>query len=110
MQPKKIAQLIKDAALDKKAEDPIILDVAKHTNVAHYFVITHGNSDRQVRAIAHHIADTLEEKGLKVWHREGMEDGRWVLLDFGSVLAHVFYKETRGFYSLERLWGDAVRV
>ena len=110
MQPKRIAHLAAEAALDKKAVDPVILDVAKHTSVAHYFVITHGNSDRQVRAIAQHVTDELKTKSVSLWHCEGMEDGKWVLLDFGSVLVHVFYRETREFYALERLWGDAVRV
>ncbi len=110
MQPKRIALLIRETALDKKAEDPVILDLAKLTSVAHYFVIMHGNSDRHVRALAEHIADTLETHKVKAWHREGMEHAQWVLLDFGSVIAHVFYKETREFYGLERLWGEAPRL
>ena len=110
MQPKRIVLLAREAALDKKAEDPVILDIAKYTSVAHYFLVTHGNSDRQVRAIAQSIVDVLDDKGVRLWHIEGMSDGRWVLLDFGSVLAHIFYRETRDFYALERLWGDAKRL
>ena len=110
MQPKRIALLSRDAALDKKAENPVILDVGKLTSVARYFVITHGNSDRHVKAIAENIIDTAKSKHLKVYHREGLEDGRWVLLDLGNVLVHVFYRETRDFFGLERLWGDAKKV
>ncbi len=110
MQAKRVAQLAKELALDKKAEEPVVMDVRELTSVAQYFLVTHGNSDRHVRAIANHLADELEKKKVKLWHLEGMEDGRWVLLDFGDVLVHVFYKETREFYSLERLWGEAKRI
>jgi ribosome-associated protein len=110
LQPKKIALLARDAASDKKAEDPIILDLAKLTDIAHYFVITHGNSERQVRAIADHVVGTLKEHKIPVWHLEGMDDGKWVLIDFGMIIVHVFYREIREFYNLERLWGDAPRI
>ena len=110
MQPKKIALLARELALDKKAESPVVLDLSKLTSVAHYFVILHGNSDRHVRAIAHHLIESLKEKKVKLWHREGMESGQWVLLDFGDVIAHIFYGPVREFYSLERLWGDAPRL
>jgi ribosome-associated protein len=110
LQPKKIALLAREAAEDKKAEDPLVLDVAKLTSLAHYFIIAHGNSDRHVKAIAQGIIDALDAKDVKLWHREGMEKGHWILLDFGSVIVHVFYKEIREFYGLERLWGDAPRL
>ena len=110
MQPKRIALLAREAADDKKAEDPIVIDVSKLTSLAHYFVITHGNSDRHTRAIAQNIIDVMDSKKIRLWHREGMETGQWVLLDFGSVIVHVFYKEIREFYNLERLWGDAPRL
>lgn len=110
MQPKKIALLAREAAHDKKAEDPVVIDVAKLTSLAHYFVIMHGNSDRHVKALAQNIIDVLDAKDIKLWHREGMEAGQWVLLDFGSVIVHVFYKDIREFYGLERLWGDAPRL
>ncbi len=70
----------------------------------------HGNSDRHVRALAHHLIDTLDEKKVTIWHKEGMEAGQWVLLDFGSVIVHIFYREIREFYNLERLWGEAERL
>ena len=110
MQAKKIALLIRELALDKKAESPVILDLSKLTSVAHYFVVMHGNSDRHVRALANHIVDSLKDKKIKTWHLEGMDTGQWVLLDFGDVIAHIFYAPVREFYNLERLWGDAGRV
>ena len=110
MQPKRIALLAREAADEKKAEEPVILDVAKLTSVARFFVIAHGNSDRHVRAIARHIADTLKKRKITVWHQEGMESGQWVLLDCGAVIVHILYREIRGFYGLERLWGEAPRI
>ena len=99
--------LAKTASEDKKAEDPVILDIARLTSIAHYFLITHGNSTRQVVAIADHVIESLEKKKVKLFHKEGMDEGRWVLLDFGTVIVHIFHKEMREFYALERLWGDA---
>ncbi len=110
MQPKRIALLARDAAEDKKAEEVVVIDVAKQTSLANYFIITHGNSDPHVRAIATHITDVLESKKIRRLRVEGMDNGQWVLLDFGSVIVHIFLREIREFYSLERLWGDAPRV
>lgn len=110
MQPKKIALLARKAAEDKKGEEPAILDISKLTSIAHYFMIVHGNSDRHVKTIAHHIMDTMKEKKVPLWHDEGLESGSWVVLDYASVIIHVFYRETRQFYNLERLWGEAPRL
>ncbi|MFA6601180.1 MAG: ribosome silencing factor [Candidatus Omnitrophota bacterium] len=110
MHAKKLALMIREMALDKKAEEPLVLDVAKLSNIGRYFLLTHGNSDRQVRAIAENIIDKMKEAGVPVWHVEGLEEGRWVLLDYGSVIAHIFHRATREFYALERLWGEAKRL
>ena len=110
MQPKRIAELAWQAADDKQAVAPVILDISKLTSMAHYFVITHGNSDRHVRAIAENIKDELGKRKVPVWHAEGLSEGRWALLDFGDVIAHVFYRDLREFYGLERLWGKAPQV
>jgi len=110
LQARRIAHLILSAAEEKQAEVPVILDLVKLTTIAHYFVIMHGNSDRHVKALAQHITDSLQEHKVKLFHVEGMKDGLWVLLDFGTVIAHVFYRETRDFYALERLWGEAREV
>lgn len=99
-----------EAADAKQAVDPIILDISKLTTVAHYFLITHGNSDRHVRAIGQNIQDELEKKGVPSWHLEGIREGRWVLVDYGAVIAHIFYRDLREFYGLERLWGNAPQI
>lgn len=102
--------MIRKLADDKKAEDIVVLDISKLSSLCHYFLIAHGNSDRHVKTIAGHLADEMKKKKMPAWHVEGMEDGKWVLLDFGPVIAHVFYRETREFYGLERLWGEAKRI
>lgn len=110
MQPKRIALLARKAADDKQAVDPVILDISRLTSIAHYFVVTHGNSDRHVRAIAENVRETIEKKGVSLWHLEGVSEGRWVLLDYGSIMVHIFHRDLREFYGLERLWGSAPRL
>ncbi len=110
MLPKKIATTIRELAEDKKAEDVVVLDVKKQSSFAHYFIITHGNTDRHVNAIAENIMSEMKKKGEPVWQCEGLREAKWVLLDFGSVVVHVFIKELREFYALERLWGDAKKI
>jgi ribosome-associated protein len=94
-------------ALDKRAEDVIIIDLRKLGAPTDYFVICSASSEKQVRAIVDNIVDGVEQKGYKPWHVEGYAARRWVLVDYVDVVVHVFYEETRRFYSLETLWGDA---
>lgn len=94
----------------KKAQRPVILDLRKLTLIADYFVICHGTSDVQVRALARELEDQLEAHGLKRMSVQGMSEGRWVLVDLGDVMVHILGKFERGFYDLERLWGDAPRI
>jgi ribosome-associated protein len=98
------------AALDHKAVDLVILDVKKLSSFTDFFVICSGNSDRQVQAIAGHIEEKLEEGNIRPLSIEGKREGRWVLLDYGDVVIHVFYQPVREFYDLERLWSDAPRI
>lgn len=107
MQPKRIALLARQAADEKQAVSPVILDISRLTTVARYFLITHGNSDRHVRAIAENIQEELDKKRVRLWHAEGVTEGRWALLDYGDVIVHIFYRDLREFYGLERLWGEA---
>ena len=107
MQPKRIAQLIWEAADQKQAVDPVILDISRLTAFAHYFFIAHGNSNRHVSAIAENIQDELKKHNVPVRPAEGIREGKWVLLDFGSAIAHIFYRDLREFFGLERLWGSA---
>ncbi len=107
---KEILSIILESAEDKKALDSITLDLRKITSVADYFFICSGESTTQVKAIADGIMERLKDKKIKLWHDEGYEDARWILLDYGTIIIHVFYKETREFYNLEGLWADAPQV
>lgn len=105
-----IAQWAALAAEERKAQDVLTLDLQGVTLIADYFVICSGRSTVQVKAIAENVIEYLKKKDIKPLHQEGVRDGYWVLLDYGSVVVHVFREEERGFYSLERLWGDARQV
>lgn len=108
---KAVLQHIVDAALDKKADDVLVLDLRGLCDFTDYFVIAHGSSSRQVAAIAEAIEERVrDDDGLKPKHVEGRRVGDWILLDFIDVVVHVFLEERRSFYGLERLWGDAPRV
>lgn len=96
--------------LDKKAGDVQVLHVAPLTSVADYLVIGSAESDRQTRAIADHIDETLSRMGQRPLGIEGTASGQWVLLDFGDVVAHIFRQDVRSHYALERLWSDAKQV
>ena len=102
--------LAREACEEKKGGDVLVLDLRKLSGIASYFVISSANSDRHVRAIAENVIDRLSEKKVSNEHVEGKEDARWILLDYGDVIIHVFYHETRKFYNLERLWGTARRL
>lgn len=110
MQAKRIALLAKEACEEKKAFDPIVLDLSRLNAIARFFVIVSGSTVRHIRAIAENVVKCLSEKKVKEWHTEGMDGSNWILLDYGDVIVHLFYHETRKLYNLERLWGDARRV
>jgi ribosome-associated protein len=102
---------IVEAAVDKKAEDVLVLDLRGLCDFTDYFVICHGSNSRQVLAISEAIEDRLRaEDRLKPKHVEGRRVGDWVLMDFIDIVVHVFQDERREFFGLERLWGDAKRV
>ena len=103
------ANLIAQAACDKKAADIIILDMRRPSLFCDYFVIVSGTSSRHVRAISDNIEEKTRQKGIRTLHVEGYGEGSWVLLDYGDIVAHVFTQEVREFYDLERLWSDAPR-
>jgi ribosome-associated protein len=101
------AVAIAKAALDKKAEDVTVLDVRGLTGYADYFVLMTADSDRQASAIADHVEGVMKAAGVSKVGVEGYETGRWILIDYGDVVAHVMSRESRGFYDLEGLWADA---
>lgn len=99
-----------DLASDKKAADIVLLRTSEVTTMADYFVICSGRSDRQLQALAKGIVDELREAGIRPLGVEGRGAARWVLLDYGSVIVHLFAPEEREFYGLERLWSNAAQV
>ncbi|MDQ0231567.1 ribosome silencing factor [Metabacillus malikii] len=107
MNERDILTLVARAADSKRAEDIIALNMKGISLIADYFVICHGNSDKQVQAIAREMKEQAIEREIPVKRLEGFDEARWVLIDFGDVVAHVFHKDERGYYNLERLWGDA---
>ena len=97
-----------NAASDKKAERIVILDVSEQLVITDFFLICNGNNDRQVRTIADEVEKTLQENfKVKPYRREGEREARWVLLDYVDFVVHVFNREEREYYDLERLWSDA---
>ena len=107
MDSKILALKLAELALTKKADDIKILDLRKITTIADFFVICTAHSEPQVKAVADAILEGAKKDGETVWHKEGTNMKSWVLLDFIDVVVHVFLKDTRSFYSLEKLWGDA---
>jgi len=100
-----------NAALDKKAHDLDVLEVTELTSIADYFVLCSATNERQTHAIADAIVERMRaEEKLKPLLVEGTMPGRWILVDFGDIIIHIFTEETRRFYGLERLWGDAPNV
>ena len=95
---------------DKRGEDIVALNMQGISLLADYFIIAEGSSERQVQAIARELKDKAEEAGFDVRKIEGMDTARWVLVDMGDVVAHIFHTDERGYYNLERLWGDAPQL
>ncbi|MEP6680438.1 MAG: ribosome silencing factor [Chloroflexota bacterium] len=110
MDPSELAHLIVEIATDKKANDIVMLRTAEVTSMADFFVICSGRSDRQVQALARAIIDQLREQGIRPLGVEGLSSGRWVLVDFASVVVHLFTPQEREYYGLERLWSGAAPV
>jgi ribosome-associated protein len=98
------------SAWEKKAQDIVLLDLRGLSGLADYFLICSGESDRQVRAIAESIDASLAKLGIEPFSVEGMETSAWVLMDYNDLIVHIFRPESRTFYALDRLWGDAPRM
>ena len=110
MESRERALLCLKAAEDKKAIDPILLDMKGQSSLSDYVLVCSGSSDRQVKAIADSIGKELKEHNCYPIGTEGYSEGRWVLKDFGDVVVHVFYEEVREFYNIEKLWPYAVEI
>lgn len=110
MTSRELALIAAEAASDKKAEDIVALDVSELLVVTEYFVIATGRTNVQVRAIADEVEERLRLEGEKPIGREGAGEDRWVLLDYGDYVVHIFQPQEREFYRLEKLWSDAPRL
>lgn len=104
------AKIAKDALEDKKAEDIKILDIKNISNIADCFIIASGSNPNQLRAMASNVEEKLFKAGCKLHHSEGYNGAAWILLDYGELLVHLFNREQREFYSLERVWADAKEI
>ncbi len=107
---RELARIAAHAADSKQAEDLVALDVSDPLPLTDIFLLASGRNERNVLAIAAEVEDKLNEAGVKTLRREGRAEGRWVLLDFGDLVVHVFHEEDRMYYSLERLWKDCPTV
>lgn len=110
MTDKELKDLVCEKASDRKAKDIIVLDVAHLTTLADYFVICSGKSTTQVKGIANNIEDEIAKLGVEPLRREGIADGRWAVIDYGSVIVHVFNDDTRLLYCLDKLWSDGANM
>lgn len=105
-----MVKIIYDALADKKGEDIRVIDISEISVLSDYFVITNGNSDSQVNALVENVTEKMHKAGYTLKQQEGGRSGAWVLLDFGDVIVHIFDKESRAFYNLERVWNDGKKV
>ena len=99
-----------NAIADKMGEDITMLDISNVSIISDYFIIASANNSNQLKAITEHVEEKLHEQGLRLRHSEGVQSARWILLDFGYIIVHLFCKEEREYYRLERLWGDAKMI
>lgn len=100
---------ITEGLLEKKAKNIVLLDVRELTTLADYFIVCHGTSDTQIRALANSAeVKVKEETGENVWKQEGKDARRWIILDYVNVVVHIFSEEKRNYYGIERMWNDAV--
>jgi ribosome-associated protein len=107
--PLQLSRLIANAAADKKARGIVRLDIRQKSSIADYFVICEGDTDRQVRAITDSIIEACKAKGVRPLRAAGYDDGSWVVLDYASVIVHVFLPGERSYYDLESLWKGPAR-
>ena len=110
MDSKKMLEIVVKAAEDKRGEDIVALDMQKVSLITDYFMIVDAATTRQVQAIADNIEEAVEKAGIKILRTEGYNDAKWVLIDLGDIMVHVFQKEDRHYYNLEKLWVEAPMV
>ncbi len=105
---KEMVEIVTEALLSRKGKEITVLDISDLTTLTDYFVVCHGSSDVQVKALADAVEeDLLKKLGEKAWKKEGLQGRAWIILDFVNIVVHVMSKEKRDFYGLERMWNDA---
>ena len=109
-QAREMARLACKALDEKKGEDIKVIDIASVSVLADYFFIANGSNESQVKALIDNVEECLHKAGFVLKQREGYGTASWVLLDFGDIIVHIFDKENRLFYNLERIWRDGVEV
>ena len=109
-QSKMMLKLIYQALEDKKGEDIVMIDISQVSVLADYFVICSAGNDSQIQALVDNVDEKMHENGYQIRQQEGRDSGTWVLLDYGDVIVHIFERENRSFYNLERIWNDGRRI
>jgi len=105
-----ILNIVINALKTRKVSDVVKIDISEKSSIADYFIICSGKSTTQVKALAEFLEEAVEKEGACALRKEGLEEGRWAILDFGDVIVHIFNDETRLFYHLEKLWGDGEKI
>lgn len=103
---KKNIEVILNACDNKKAYNFVVLDVSKISSITDYFIICSGNNEKQTVAIAEEVIEKASQEGIKIYHKEGLDTGRWILLDADNIIVHIFQRDEREVYDLESLWFD----
>ena len=109
-QSKMMLKLIYQALEDKKGEDIVMIDISQVSVLADYFVICSAGNDSQIQALVDNVDEKMHENGYQIRQQEGRNSVTWVLLDYGDVIVHIFERENRSFYNLERIWNDGRRI
>ena len=110
MNTNEIAKLAIEALEDKKAEDIRIIDISHISTIADYFIIADGSNKSQIQAMADHVSEVLGHKGCQLKQMEGYQNANWILMDFQDIIIHIFDRENRLFYDLERIWRDGISI
>lgn len=106
----KLARVAASIAIEHKGEDVVVLEIGKLSGFANYFVLVSAQSERQVRALGNYVREQIKGQAILPWGEEGAQDSRWMVLDYATVVVHIFHHEARLYYDLDGLWREAPRV
>ncbi|GAA0295486.1 ribosome-associated protein [Gracilibacillus halotolerans] len=110
MESRQVIETVAKACDDKRAEGIVVLDMKEVSLIADYFLICEASNERQVQAIAREVKDVADSHNIDIKRMEGFDQARWVLVDLGDIVCHIFHREERSYYNLEKLWGDAPQL